>query len=135
MKKLGLLLAVIVIIAGFNYYFSHIQVARISNVKLTTAMDAFNTPIRVVDNFKLTDKAMFISMLVHNAPKDTKMRIVWKQGASVLSETVNVVSESKYIGVQLKTEMPLAAGNYIIEVYINEKIDPEFIMSFKIVEN
>lgn len=132
MRRLLFVLAIMVIVAGLYYYQSVIQIAKVSDVKLATAVDAFSAPSRVVEHFQITDKVMFVTMLVYDAPKNTHIRTIWKKGDTILTETEATVSNSQHVSSQLKAKDTLVPGDYTIDIYIGGNVKPVTVLAFHI---
>lgn len=136
MKKFTVYLLVIMIGAVvFMGASCSASTANVSNAVMTTAVDANSEPLDEVAQFPL-DVDVFVAAELHNAPDDTTITFIWYQGDQIF-DTVSIgnegYSDAPLVGY-LPAGMITEPGDYSVEIYIDDREEPDTVTSFTVVQ-
>ena len=105
--------------------------ANVSNAVMTTGVDDSSMPIDEVTSFPVNTD-VYVAAELHNAPDDTDITFIWYlEGQEVDSVTINNgdVSDAPLWGI-LPAELVTAPGNYAVEIYIDDREEPDTVNEF-----
>lgn len=105
--------------------------ANVSNAVMTTGVDDNSKPIDKVTEFPVNTD-VYVAAELHNAPDDTNITFIWYQdGQELDSVTINngTVSDAPLWGI-LPANLVSKAGNYTVEIYIDDRTDPDTVTEF-----
>ncbi|PKM58740.1 MAG: hypothetical protein CVU99_17070 [Firmicutes bacterium HGW-Firmicutes-4] len=105
--------------------------ANVSNAVMTTGVDESSLPIDEVTAFPVNTD-VYVAAELHNAPDDTDITFIWYlEGQEVDSVTINNgdVSDAPLWGI-LPAELVTAPGNYAVEIYIDDREEPDTVNEF-----
>jgi hypothetical protein len=105
--------------------------ANVSNAVMTTGVDESSLPIDEVTAFPVNTD-VYVAAELHNAPDDTDITFIWYlEGQEVDSVTINNgdVSDAPLWGI-LPAELVTTPGNYAVEIYIDDREDPDTVTEF-----
>jgi hypothetical protein len=105
--------------------------ANVSNAVMTTGVDDSSKPIDNVTEFPVNTD-VYVAAELHNAPDDTNIKFIWYQdGQELDSVTINngKVSDAPLWGI-LPANLVSKAGNYTVEIYIDDRKDPDTVSEF-----
>lgn len=107
--------------------------ANVSNAVMTTGVDDSSLPIDEVTSFPVNTD-VYVAAELHNAPDDTDITFIWYLEDQVVdSVTINNgdVSDAPLWGI-LPAELVTAPGNYAVEIYIDDREDPDTVTEFTV---
>ena len=132
-RRLFAYLAVIaVLIAAFALMGASCSVssANIKNAVMTTGVDENGAPVDSVTTFAVNAPVLAVAEL-HNAPDDTTITFVWyAEGQAVDQISLTNTETDQYI--MSNVDGIPQAGNYSIEIYIDEREEPDAVLSFTV---
>lgn len=105
--------------------------ANVSNAVMTTGVDDSSLPIDEVTSFPVNTD-VYVAAELHNAPDDTNITFIWYlEAQEVDSVTINNgdVSDAPLWGI-LPAELVTAPGNYAVEIYIDDREEPDTVTEF-----
>ncbi|WP_303866299.1 hypothetical protein [Acetobacterium wieringae] len=105
--------------------------ANVSNAVMTTGVDDSSLPIDEVTSFPVNTD-VYVAAELHNAPDDTDITFIWYLEDQVVdSVTINNgdVSDAPLWGI-LPAELVTTPGNYAVEIYIDDREDPDTVNEF-----
>lgn len=112
--------------------------ANLKNAHMTTAIDE-GKPVDRVDTYFTTDPEFIAAAELRNAPVNTKIRFVWKYmtenkliGEYELDSGNN--DANVYVFGNLTNDRPWPAGDYRVEMYVEDREEPDAVVDFKVVE-
>ncbi|AWW27659.1 hypothetical protein ACIZ62_16725 [Acetobacterium carbinolicum] len=100
--------------------------AKVSNAVMTTSVDDNSMPTDTVTEFPVNTD-VYVAAELHNAPDDTNITFIWFfEGQEVDSVTINNgdVSDAPLWGI-LPAELVTKPGYYGVEIYIDDREDPD----------
>jgi hypothetical protein len=136
MKKIILLVvAVLLILSGCSFNFS-VSTANIKNAVMATDVDETGKPDDTVTEYTQDAPKFVVSAVLDNAPDNTKIRFVW----NYLTEEQKITeilldSQDKsgiYVFCNLTNDTPWPAGDYNVQIFIDEREKPDAVVSFKV---
>lgn len=107
--------------------------ANVSNAVMTTGVDDSSLPIDEVTSFPVNTD-VYVAAELHNAPDDTDIIFIWYLEDQVVdSVTINNgdVSDAPLWGI-LPAELVTTPGNYAVEIYIDDREDPDTVTEFTV---
>ncbi len=135
MKKITFILTAIMITAllaltGCNVSFS---TANVKGAHMTSAMGEDGKPVDTVTSYAPDAKLVAVAEL-RNAPDDTKIRFIWYQGTEKVYEyPLDTQGKSEvYISCTLTPNEALPAGEYKVEIYVDEREKPDATVNFTV---
>ncbi len=105
--------------------------ANVSNAVMTTGVDESSMPIDEVTEFPVNTD-VYVAAELRNAPENTNITFIWYlEGQEVDSVTINNgdVSDAPLWGI-LPAELVTTPGNYGVEIYIDDREDPDTVNEF-----
>lgn len=105
--------------------------ANVSNAVMTTGVDDNSEPIDQVSSFPVNTD-VYVAAELSNAPDDTDITFIWYlEGQEVDSVTINNgdVSDAPLWGI-LPAELVTTPGNYAVEIYIDDREEPDTVTEF-----
>lgn len=105
--------------------------ANVSNAVMTTGVDDNSEAIDKVTEFPVNTD-VYVAAELHNAPDDTDITFIWYLEEQVVdSITINNgdVSDAPLWGI-LPAELVTTPGNYAVEIYIDDREDPDTVTEF-----
>jgi hypothetical protein len=135
MKKIRLftyLVVIAVLIAAFALMGASCSVssANVQNAVMTSAVDADGTPVDSVTTYPVGAPVYAVAEL-HNAPDDTIITFKWfAEGQQVDEISLTNTLTDQY--VMSNVDGITQAGNYSVEIYINEREEPDAVLSFTV---
>jgi hypothetical protein len=137
MKKLSIIVVMMMIGAVLFVGAScSASTANISNAVMTSAVDENSEPLDEVTEFPL-NVDVYVAAELHNAPDDTTVTFVWYQGNTVF-DTVSIgnegYSDTPLVGY-LPAGMITEPGDYSVEIYIDDRDEPDTVSYFTVVSN
>ena len=134
MRKTALLLIFALLLTGCSF---SVSTANITDAGMTTNM-VEGTPVDTVTQYKGNADAFYAYGILNNAPDDTTIRFVWKYVTEPqIIDEVSFNSEGQtdiYVYSTLTMDGMWPVGDYSVEIYIDERKDPESVVDFSIVE-
>lgn len=105
--------------------------ASITNAQMTTGIDANYLPIDRVTKFPVNTMA-YVTAEMKNAPVDTSITFVWYGNGHILDNLTigNEGVTNAPIYSNLPPEMTSQPGNYSVEIYIDDRADPDTVTEF-----
>ena len=104
--------------------------ANVKNALMTTAIDESNQPADSVTEFDVASTA-YLSAELHNAPDDTTITFVWYYEGEVVDRVS--IDNQGYSDTMLSSNMGVPqAGAYMVEVYIDDREDPDQSVEFTV---
>jgi hypothetical protein len=104
---------------------------------MTTALDSNNSSIDNVTSYNI-DAEQFIVTATVNAPEDTMLIFVWKQGSNIIytSEKLDVSDTNEYlVYATLTNDQIWDEGDYSVEIYVNDDTQPTESVDFTVTGN
>ncbi len=141
-KRKGLLIAVLgllallIVLAIANGGEIGFSTANISQPAMASSVDASTKqPVNKTDVFSTQNPVIYATILVKNAPSDTKITAKWTYvDGSVDIGTVNfqTTQTSQYVAFHLtKPDSGFPVGAYKVEIYLNDKLKETMKFSVK----
>ncbi len=109
----------------------------IADAQMTTALDSNNSSIDNVTSYNI-DAEQFIVTATVNAPEDTMLIFVWKQGSNIIytSEKLDVSDTNEYlVYATLTNDQIWDEGDYSVEIYVNDDTQPTESVDFTVTGN
>ncbi len=127
-KKVSILICLLIMlsIAGCSFSFSS---ANVTDMVSCRDVDSDGKPIGITDVFRQNDTVMYISAKASNVPSDTTVSVVWRyddgEETTDIDTAIIQLDDSRYIYSNLSSGTGFPAGTYIVEVYINDREEPD----------
>lgn len=105
--------------------------ANVSNAVMTTGVDDNSMPVDNVTEFPVNTD-VYVAAELHNAPDDTNITFIWYlEDQELDSVTINNgdVSDAPLWGI-LPADLVNKTGNYAVEIYIDDRTDPDTVTEF-----
>jgi len=105
--------------------------ANVSNAVMTTGVDESSMAIDEVTEFPVNTD-VYVAAELRNAPDNTDITFIWYlEGQEVDSVTINNgdVSDAPLWGI-LPAELVTTPGNYAVEIYIDDREEPDTVTEF-----
>ncbi len=127
------LLIILAIVNGGEIGFSS---ANISQMAMASSVDATTKqPINKSDVFSAQTPVIYATVLVKNAPPDTKITAKWtysEKNVDIGTVNYQTTQTSQYVAFHLtKPESGFPAGAYKVEIYLNDKLKETMKFSVK----
>ncbi|WKY47981.1 hypothetical protein Q5O24_01230 [Eubacteriaceae bacterium ES3] len=136
MKKMSVYLVLVMIGAVlFMGASCSASTANVSNAVMTTGVDEYSEAIDEVTEFPVNTD-VYVAAELHNAPDDTTITFVWYQegvvfdGVSIGNEGYSDAPLVGYLPAEIMTE----PGNYSVEIYIDDREEPDTVNTFTVVQ-
>lgn len=107
--------------------------ANVSNAVMTTGVDDSYMPVDKVTEFPVNTD-VYVAAELHNAPDDTNITFVWYlEDQEIDSITIGNegVSDAPLAGI-LPAELVTKPGNYTVEIYIDDREEPDTTTPFTV---
>ncbi len=107
--------------------------ANVSNAVMTTGVDDNSMPVDNVTEFPVNSD-VYVAAELHNAPDDTNIKFIWYQDGQELDSvtiTNGTVSDAPLWGI-LPADLVSKAGSYAVEIYIDDRTDPDTTTEFTV---
>jgi hypothetical protein len=107
--------------------------ANVSNAVMTTGVDESSMAIDEVTEFPVNTD-VYVAAELRNAPDNTDITFIWYlEGQEVDSVTINNgdVSDAPLWGI-LPAELVTTPGNYAVEIYIDDREEPDTVTEFTV---
>jgi|GEM_PF-836566 len=107
--------------------------ASITNAQMTTGIDANYSPINNVTRFPV-NTMVYVTADLNKAPVDTSITFVWYGNGRIL-DSVTIGNEGVTdapIYSNLPPEMTTQSGKYSVEIYIDDRADPDTVTEFQV---
>lgn len=139
MKRLSFyLMSVLVLIASVMFMGASCSAstANVSNAVTTTNIDENYLPVDNVSQFPL-NSTVYVTAELHNAPDDTDITFIWYyegevfDGITIGNEGYSDVPIYSYLPAEMVTQ----TGNYSVEIYIDDRDEPDARATFTVVSS
>lgn len=115
-----------------------VSTANIQDAIMTNSIDADGKPGEEVVSFPADASVLYVSALLRNAPDNTQVKFVWtyvtnNQLIDELTLDSGDVSD-RYIYSNLEPTAPLPTGDYMVQIFIDEREEPDATVKFVVVE-
>ena len=108
-----------------------VSTANISDAVMTTGVDDNFEPVDTVTGYSVGSIA-FVAAKLHNAPDDTMITFKWYANDTQVAE-YNVSNEGQSeVALGCGTDQTAEPGNYKVEIYIDEREEPDASLSFTV---
>lgn len=129
-KKIALLMVImtflLTMLSGCGFSFSS---AKVTKATACASVDEGAKPINAKSTFSTSDKIIYVSALVKNAPSDTKVNIIWyyyEDGQKKKVDSVPLTLDtSRYIASNLSVKSGFPKGKYEVDFYVNDREKPD----------
>lgn len=123
-----LILAVLFMSSGCS-----VTTANVTNAVMTTNVDENFMPVDEVTSFPLSSD-IYVAAELHNAPDDTTITFVWYVSGQELDKVTignDGVADAPLAGY-LPAELVNRPGNYKVEIYIDDRDEPDTVNEFTV---
>ncbi|MEN6417697.1 MAG: PsbP-related protein [Clostridiaceae bacterium] len=108
--------------------------ASIEDAHMTSFMDVGGEPADTITTVEPTG-TWYVSAILRNTQPDTTIRFVWKDTTGAVIDEYTFDPEGKsdiYIGGTLQLSQVAPDGTYQVEIYLDDKTEPETTVSFDV---
>ena len=132
-KLIGYLSILAVLLCSFMLMGASCSVssANVSDAVMTTAVDENYEPVDTVTSFAAGSIA-YVSAQLHNAPDDTTITFVWYANDAQVAEYSTGNEGQTEAAIACGTDQTTQPGNYKVEIYIDEREDPDAVVEFTV---
>ena len=128
-------LALAVFATGCSFSFS---TAKIEDAIMTESIDAEGKPGATVTTYTPDAENLFASAILRNAPDNTQVKFVWTYVTNnelVAEATVDSGDiTDRYISSSISPKAPLPEGDYMVQIFIDDRKEPDATVKFTIAE-
>jgi hypothetical protein len=131
-KRNGVFILVLIVVTVMSAGCSF-STANVKNALTTSGIGENYQPVDEMTEFAL-GSPIYMSAELHNAPDDTDIKILWLYDGEELDHVVigNDGLSDTMISSYMPSEMVPQTGNYSVEVYIDDRQEPDAVVKFTV---
>lgn len=136
-KRIAILVVVLTIALVATACSFSVSTANIEDAIMTDSIDADGKPGEEVVSYSTDAAMLYVSAKLRNAPDNTQIKFVWTYVTdNQLIDEITVDSgdiSDRYIFSNLEPTAPLPEGDYMVQIFIDEREEPDATVKFVVV--